>query len=864
MRCKAIIALLAVTCCYGAGGSYVLIGWNDLGMHCMDGDYSLYAILPPYNTIHAQLIDPGGKLVKAAGNITVTYQAIADPAGSINTSSAWKTNFWQFAKAIFGAGPAVETGLTGNAMPGAKNQAQPMKFEPAQNWFTADGIPLTPYDDTGAKNYYPMMRLTARDGSGQELAHTDIVLPVSDEMDCSACHASGTHPSARPRAGWANDSVAQRDYKVNILRKHDELQAASAAFQQGLAANGYNPQGLYATAVGDGRPILCAGCHASNALGAAGQPDTPALTASIHAYHATIEDLATGVTLGDSSNRSACYRCHPGAETRCLRGVMGNSAAADGTLAIQCQSCHGTMADVGAAARQGWFNEPNCQNCHTGTAAKNAGQLRYTTALDAAGKLRTAVDQTFATQANVPAAGLSLYRFSTGHGGLACEACHGSTHAEYPSSHGNDNVQSAAVQGHAGVLVECGACHAAIPATGTGPHGMHVTGSAWVSQHQNAARNAAACQSCHGTDYRGTALSRSFSGRTLNTSLAPPVWAGFQIGCYTCHSGPANDNRNSNGAPAVTAGTLSTAPGASASLTIAASDPNANPLTLWVVSQPANGTAGLNGTVATFRPAGGFEGSDSFTVAAWDGMTSSNLATVQVKVAAASRPAVTSVVNAAGATAGAIAPGELVTIWGTGLGPAAGAGMFINSAGLVNRGTAGTRVLFDAVAAPVLYASATQVNAVAPWALAGKSSTSIQVEAGGIASASWQASVGTVSPAIFANAMVNVRDGSMNPGAAVARGDYLTVYATGAGAMDQPAIDGEFAGPPYGAVAGAVTAQIGGVDAAVTYAGDAPGLVSGAVQINIQAPANAPTGSAVPLVLKIGGVAAPAVNIAVK
>src|SRR4051812_12959862 len=123
---KAVLITVAAACCYAAGGSYTLIGWNDLGMHCMDGDYSVYAILPPYNTIHAQLIDPSGKLVKSAAAITVTYEAVRDASGSINTTSAGKTNFWKFAKSIFGAAPAADTGLTGNAMPGPKNQPQPM------------------------------------------------------------------------------------------------------------------------------------------------------------------------------------------------------------------------------------------------------------------------------------------------------------------------------------------------------------------------------------------------------------------------------------------------------------------------------------------------------------------------------------------------------------------------------------------------------------------------------------------------------------------------------------------------------------------------------------------------------------------
>ena len=73
-----------------------------------------------------------------------------------------------------------------------------------------------------------------------------------------------------------------------------------------------------------------------------------------------------------------------------------------------------------------------------------------------------------ATNPDVPASGLSLYRFSAGHGGLQCSACHGSTHAELPSSHANDNLQSVALQGHAGALAECGACHGSAPATVAG------------------------------------------------------------------------------------------------------------------------------------------------------------------------------------------------------------------------------------------------------------------------------------------------------------------------------------------------------------------------------------------------------------
>ena len=72
--------------------SATVLGWNNLGMHCMDSDYSVFSILPPYNTIEAQLI-VNGKLVTNGAGYTVTYEAVADPAGSINRSSIGKGNF---------------------------------------------------------------------------------------------------------------------------------------------------------------------------------------------------------------------------------------------------------------------------------------------------------------------------------------------------------------------------------------------------------------------------------------------------------------------------------------------------------------------------------------------------------------------------------------------------------------------------------------------------------------------------------------------------------------------------------------------------------------------------------------------------
>lgn len=621
----------------GAADGWTLVGWNDLGMHCIDHDYEIFSLLPPFNTIHAQLIDPQGSLVDDPAGIRVTYEAVADPDGSINTTSEDKTTFWSYVEDLFGVALPVDEGLAGFEMPGPGNDPLDMTFDAAAGWFTAEGIPITPYDDAGKKNFYPLMRLTARDSDDAVLATTDIVLPVSDETDCKTCHASDSSAAARPIDGWVHDSDPDRDMRLNILRLHDDREGFRASFQEALVAAGYNADGLYETATTDGTSIFCARCHLSEALPGSGMKGIKPLTQAVHGRMAFVIDPITGMALDSDENRSACYRCHPGSVTRCLRGAMGSAVAADGTLAMQCQSCHGSMRDVASPDRTGWLDEPACQSCHTGTATDNNGQIRYTSVFDENGDTRIAVNATFATNPDTPAAGLSLYRFSTGHGGLYCEACHGSTHAEFPSAHRNDNIQSIQQQGHAGMLSECASCHTMVPRTvNGGPHGLHPVGQTWVDQHGDFAEEggAAACRACHGEDYRGTVLSRALGDRSLNADDfgRKSFWRGFQIGCYACHNGPGSEQVSPNRAPIVTDTSLTTAMGSPEAVTLEANDADGNPLTLRIVAQPRHGTVALDGVTATYFPETGFEGEDSFTFAAWDGSTNSNLGSVAVSV----------------------------------------------------------------------------------------------------------------------------------------------------------------------------------------------------------------------------------------
>lgn len=613
----------------------LVLAWNNLGMHCEDDQFQTFSILPPFNTIVAQVIR-NDHLLKSGAGVTVTYEAVADASGSINSTSTGKSDFWQHVFALFGVALAPDQGLAGNAMPGVANTPQPMTFDPVRDVFVAEGIPITPYDDDGHKNTYPMMRVVVRDSATQAvLATADVVLPVSDELTCVTCHGSNTQDAAKPVGGWRNDPDPIKDYRSNILKLHDEKQQANANYPTLLATAGYAPAGLLATADA-GTSILCARCHASNALPGSGFAGIKPLTEALHGHHASVIDPSTNAPLDSADSRAACYLCHPGSTTRCLRGAMGAAVASDGTLAMQCQDCHGSMSTVGKPGRVGWLDQPACQSCHTGTAMVNSGQIRFTNAFASNGQWREPADSTFATDPNTPSSGFDLYQFSTGHGGLACEACHGSTHAEYPSSHASDNVQSIQLQGHEGTIAECSTCHGTVPSTvNGGPHGMHPVGSSWVHDHEDVAEEggAAQCRTCHGPTYKGSVLSRTLGPRTLSTEFGTKHWwQGFQVSCYACHGGPDGEGSSGNHAPKVYDRTATTDDVTPVAIALKATDSDGQSLQLRVVKQPAHGTVGLIGKTATYYPESGYAGAAAFTFAAWDGKVDSNLGKVTLNV----------------------------------------------------------------------------------------------------------------------------------------------------------------------------------------------------------------------------------------
>ena len=529
-----------------------VLAFNDLGMHCMDREFSVFSILPPFNVVHSQVVlrDADGKPYLAEGiDVDVSYDAVTDPSGSRNSYSAGvaKTDFWLYANSLFGVNLTAGQGLTGLYMPDddpLNRGAQPMDYSASAGWFSAEGIPITPVDDNLATNTYPLLEIAAHDKtSGSKIGRLDVVVPVATETDCKNCHRTGGIAADEQGVQWATDADLEIQSKKNVLILHD------------LEHPQYNLQ--------NSQPVLCARCHYSPALDLAGtgpageQLNKPLFSEVMHKYHGNLTVFQNANTV-----ETNCYQCHPGNITQCQRGAMA-------TGGMDCFDCHGGMLAVGGAfnlqpggsidgandgqPRRPWLDLPRCQACHTGDAvsyltdanlvidANWPFRLRqaYKTNDSSASPL-LATNKRFAENSN------TLFRFSKGHGNLACESCHGSTHAIWPNDDptANDNITATQLQGHAGTIIECGTCHGqgSLPLTTDGPHGLHnVDDLRWVDEsHGNFyERDKNGCKACHGLDLMGTPLAKTAASRSFRVEDNTVTFAkGDLVSCDRCHERP--------------------------------------------------------------------------------------------------------------------------------------------------------------------------------------------------------------------------------------------------------------------------------------------------------------------------------------
>ena len=233
----------------------------------------------------------------------------------------------------------------------------------------------------------------------------------------------------------------------------------------------------------------------------------------------------------------------------------------------------------------------------------------------------------------------------------------------------------------------------------------------------------------------------------------------------------------------------------------------------------------------------------------------------------------TAVVNAADFRAGGVAPGEVISVFGKGLGPAALETLKLDSRGRVSNMLGDTQILFDGLPAPIFHARSDQMSAVVPFGVEGQGEVVMIVTRKGTVSLPVVLPVVSAAPAIFSldatgggqGAILN-SDFSVNgPSNRASKRSFVSLFGTGAGSMDRPTTDGELVGDELPRVNKPVSVKIGGVETTMLYAGGAPGLAHGVIQVNVMLDDRVPSGAAVPVTLSVGNASSNAsVTIAIE
>ena len=223
-----------------------------------------------------------------------------------------------------------------------------------------------------------------------------------------------------------------------------------------------------------------------------------------------------------------------------------------------------------------------------------------------------------------------------------------------------------------------------------------------------------------------------------------------------------------------------------------------------------------------------------------------------------------SVVHAASFAAGPVAPGQIVSIFGAGLGPATPVrGAVDPETGRIPSALGGVSVLLDEEPAPLLYVQESQINAQVPYELAGRSSAQLAVAYGGVGGPRAALAVSPARPALFLipgsmSALVLNENGRLNGAAQPARpGETVMLFGSGQGETSPPGVTGQPASAMDAQRIEDVSVTIGGSAAEVVSAGLAPGFV-GIFQIEVRIPDAAASGERTPVAVVIRGEAAPA------
>jgi uncharacterized protein (TIGR03437 family) len=372
--------------------------------------------------------------------------------------------------------------------------------------------------------------------------------------------------------------------------------------------------------------------------------------------------------------------------------------------------------------------------------------------------------------------------------------------------------------------------------------------------------------------YQGNILIAPIGGTTVNIPVTLNVTAAASISATP--TSLTFDYRLGDAAPAAKQVTVS---GTGATFTATATSPGN-----WLVVTPTTGTA--PGTVnvsinkANVTSTGTLNG--TVVVAATGG--SSGSTTVNVALNVTSLPTISSVNNAASYTSNAVSPGEIITLFANDpahpIGPATPAYLTLDANGNVATSLGGVQVTVAGYNCPMIYASASQVSAVVPYEVKIYPTANVLVKYLGQGSNGVLMNVATTVPGLFTfdssgagpGAILNSDLGVNTAANPAARGDIVVLYMTGEGETSPNGVTGKVttvASPPAPLTPAPllpISVTIGGQPAQWTFAGEAPGLVSGVLQVNVVVPNNIAAGNQ-PVVVTIGGVPSqPRVTVSLK
>jgi uncharacterized protein (TIGR03437 family) len=218
------------------------------------------------------------------------------------------------------------------------------------------------------------------------------------------------------------------------------------------------------------------------------------------------------------------------------------------------------------------------------------------------------------------------------------------------------------------------------------------------------------------------------------------------------------------------------------------------------------------------------------------------------------------IANSGSFLGGPVAAGELVTIFGTGIGPASLITGVLTSFGFFDSYLSDTAVTFDGVPAPLIYVSGGQSTAIVPYAVAGKASTQMVIRYQGRSSVPITVPVVAAAPGLFSANSTGAGNGAIlnddnithnGPTKPALKGAIVVLFGTGEGQTSPAGVDGRPANTVYPKPVLPLSVSIGGIAAQVLYYGAAPTLVAGVLQINVVVPLGVPSGN-VPVVVKVG------------